>query len=233
MTRNSAETPRRRSPATRKRRPPPTHAVAANGGGVIRRRNEAKILRAAAAIFAEHGFNGASTAAIARRAGVPKPNLHYYFRTKKILYESVLEGILETWLGAMDEIHSEADPGDAIARYIARKLESSRLRPEPSRLWAMEMLSGARHVRPFLSGRLRRLVQQKTAIIDDWIAQGKVAPVAPAHVLFMIWAMTQTYADFAAQIAAVLGKKRLDEAVFAAATETMTDLVLRGLRVRR
>jgi TetR/AcrR family transcriptional regulator len=44
--------------------------------------------------------------------------------------------------------------------------------------------------------------------------------------------MTQTYADFAAQIAAVLGKERLDEAVFAAATGTLTQLVLKGVGVK-
>src|SRR5450631_4469278 len=45
----------------------------------IRTENERMILEAAEAVFAEHGFGGATTAAIAARAGVPKANLHYYF----------------------------------------------------------------------------------------------------------------------------------------------------------
>ncbi|HYM01416.1 MAG TPA: TetR/AcrR family transcriptional regulator [Stellaceae bacterium] len=201
--------------------------------GAIRRRNEAKILEAAEAIFAKQGFNGASTAAIARKAGVPKANLHYYFRTKQALYASVLDNILEIWLDAMDEIRPEADPADALSRYIARKIESSRTLPEPSRLWAMELLGGARHVHPFLEKRLRRMVREKSTIIKSWIRAGKMAPVDPPHLLFAIWAMTQTYADFAAQMAPVLGKKRLDDDVFRAATETVTTLVLRGLGLRR
>jgi len=56
--------------------------------------------------------------------------------------------------------------------------------------------------------------------------------VAPEHLLFMIWAMTQTYADFATQIAAVLGKDKLDATVFTAGRETATALVLRGLGLR-
>ena len=203
-----------------------------NGRGAIRERNEARILKAAEAVFAKKGFNGASTAEIARRAGVPKPNLHYYFRTKQMLYAGVLDRILEIWLDAMDEIRPGADPADALGRYIARKLESSRQWPEPSRLWAMELISGARHVEPFLRNRLRRLVREKSAIIRDWAKAGKIDPVEPEHLLFMIWAMTQTYADFAAQIAAVLGKEKLDEAVFAAATKTMVGVVLKGLGVR-
>lgn len=200
--------------------------------GAIRARNEARILKAAEAVFAKHGFTGASTAEIARKAGVPKANLHYYFRTKQRLYAGVLDHILAIWLDAMDEIRPGARPQEALARYIARKMESSRLLPEPSRLWAMELISGARHVEPFLKRRLRRLVREKSAIIRGWSAAGEIAPVAPEHLLFMIWAMTQTYADFAAQIAAVLGKKRLDEEVFAAATKTATALVLKGLKAR-
>jgi TetR/AcrR family transcriptional regulator len=203
-----------------------------NGGGSIRARNESRILKAAEAVFAKKGFSGASTAEIAQRAGVPKANLHYYFRTKQQLYAAVLDNILTIWLDAMDEIKPDADPGDALARFLARKMESSRLFPEPSRLWAMELIGGARHVQPFLRRRLRRLVREKSATIEGWIAAGKIAPVAPEHLLFMIWAMTQTYADFAAQIAAVLGKDRLDASVFAAGRETATALVLRGLGLR-
>ena len=65
-----------------------------------RRRSEARILAAAEAVFAEAGFSGATTAAIAERAGLPKANLHYYFRTKEALYRRVLENILDLWLGA-------------------------------------------------------------------------------------------------------------------------------------
>src|SRR5690242_9006825 len=47
---------------------------------------EARILAAAESVFAETGFSGATTAEIAKRAGVPKANLHYYFKTKTDLY---------------------------------------------------------------------------------------------------------------------------------------------------
>jgi TetR/AcrR family transcriptional regulator len=204
-----------------------------DGTGSIRERNETKILEAAEAVFAKKGFSGASTAEIAHKAGVPKANLHYYYRTKQQLYAAVLDKILAIWLDAMDEIKPEAEPADALTRYIARKMESSRLFPEPSRLWAMELIGGARHVQPFLRGRLKRMVREKSAIIQGWVAAGKIAPVAPEHLLFAVWAMTQTYADFAAQIAAVLGKDRLDTGVFDAGRETAAVLVLKGLGLRR
>lgn len=210
---------------------PANGAANGNGGaaGTIRRRNVEKILKAAESVFAKKGFAGASTAEIARKAGVPKANLHYYFRTKQDLYASVLDAILDVWLDALsEELTPEAEPATALGNYIARKMAASRDAPEPSRLWAIEVIGGARHVQPFLRQRLRRLVKEKSAVIEGWIAAGKLKPVDPAHLLFMIWATTQTYADFAAQIGAVLDRKTLDDSVFSAATKTVTDIVLNG-----
>ena len=60
--------------------------------------SKTRILAAAEAVFAERGFEGATTAAIARRAGLPKANLHYYFATKEELYRRVLGRVLDAWL---------------------------------------------------------------------------------------------------------------------------------------
>lgn len=201
--------------------------------GAIRRRNVAKILKAANIVFAQKGFSGASTAEIARLAGVPKPNLHYYFRTKQALYESVLDRILGVWVDAMEELHPGADPAEAIARYLARKIDLSRRMPGPSRLWAMEMLAGAPHIGGFLRGRVRELVAEKSALVTTWIEAGRIAPIEPAHLFFIIWAATQTYADFAVQMTAVLNRKSLDAKFFEDARETLTALVLNGLGLKR
>ena len=51
---------------------------------------EAAILAAAEAEFIDKGFAGARTTAIAERAGVTHAMLHYYFRTKDKLFETIL-----------------------------------------------------------------------------------------------------------------------------------------------
>ena len=55
-----------------------------------------RILDAAAALFAEHGFDGTSTARIARTAEVPKGLLFYYFATKP----DILTTLIDERLGA-------------------------------------------------------------------------------------------------------------------------------------
>lgn len=46
----------------------------------------------------------------------------------------------------------------------------------------------------------------------------------------MIWAATQTHADFGVQVAAVLGKDELEGADFESAAQTLTRIILRGPR---
>jgi TetR/AcrR family transcriptional regulator len=197
--------------------------------GSKRLANEARILKAAEEVFATAGFSGARTAAIARRAGVPKANLHYYFGTKEALYRRVLENILEVWLGMGEQIRPEAEPAPALAAYIAAKVEHSRRRPYASKVFANEMLHGAPQVRGYLRHELRRWVDGKTKVIDGWVAAGKLAPIETRHLFFVIWAATQTYADFDVQVAAVLGRARIGPRDYRDATQLITRLILRGV----
>jgi len=197
-------------------------------GGRTRQVNEARILEAAEAVFAEAGYTGASMQAIAERAGLPKANLHYYFGTKRTLYRTLLSHILDMWVEAFDHIRPERDPVDALAAYVRDKMAWSRTRPLASKVFANEIVHGARQIEPYLSDKLRRTVADKGAVIEGWAAQGRMAPVDPRHLFFMLWAMTQTYADFDAQVRAVLDRKHLDGADFEAATREVVAFVLRG-----
>ncbi len=196
--------------------------------GRIRLANEAAIVRAAETVFARDGFRGASMAEIAAQAGVAKANIHYYFRTKQQLYRAVLEGMLHDWLAETDGIRADADPAQALGAYVRAKMALAQIRPEASRVFAGEMLRGAPEMRDMLRGELRELVARKSAVIAGWIAQGRMAPVDPPHLFFTIWAATQTYADFAPQVRAVLGARSLRGAAWQRATDHVVSLVLRG-----
>lgn len=207
-----------------------TQAETAPAGPRARQRQAriAQILSAAERVFAEAGFEGASMSGLAAAAGLPKANLHYYFGTKEALYTTLLDSILTLWLSATDDIRPEAEPATALAAYIRAKMRWSRERPEASRVFANEVLHGAPYLRSHLAGPLRALVREKSAVLEGWIAAGRMAPVDPPHLFFSIWAMTQTYADFGVQIGAVLDLPEPDDACFARGTETILQLVLRG-----
>lgn len=188
----------------------------------IQSQNEALILDAALDVFSVYGFRGTTVDQIAARCGLSKPNLLYYFRRKKDIYEAVLERTLDLWLAPLQALDANGDAIAELTRYIESKIELTFARPEASRLFANEILHGAPHVAPVLKGALRHLVDAKAAIISRWIAEGKMAPADPHHLIFAIWAVSQHYADFGVQVEAVLGRKPTVAEVKSAVTALFT-----------
>lgn len=203
-------------------------APPAKGRQTIREGHKARLLEAAETVFAERGYAGASTAAIAAKAKLPKANLHYYFRTKEMLYRAVLANVLEMWLGELDRFTPEREPAEVIADYVAAKMRWSRTRPNASKVFANEVLHGAPFLDDYLTGELRARVTAKSRIVRRWIKAGKLAPVDPRHLIFQLWAVTQHYADFEVQVRAVLGRNELTDRDYKAAAESITQIVLRG-----
>jgi TetR/AcrR family transcriptional regulator len=199
----------------------------------IRQTSVEHILAAAEQVFSDHGFDGTTMTRLAAAAGLPKANLHYYFGTKEKLYRAVLEGILALWLDdAAEWIVPESHPAKGLAGYVRAKMAHSRQRPQASRIFAGELLRGAPHIRMYLGIELRHRVTELASVIDGWSARGLMDPIPPVHLLFNIWAMTQTYADFDVQIRAVLGQVSIDDTEFRVATETVVALILKGCGVR-
>ena len=214
----------------RKRRPKSELGPPVNGNRTrIRARNEDKILDAALEVFADCGFRGATIDQIAARAGMSKPNLLYYFRRKRDLYLAILERTLDMWLEPLGAIRADGDPAEEIRAYINRKLEFSKLRPTASRLFANEIIQGAPLLKTILQGSLRDIVDEKAAVIRGWARAGKIADVDPYHLIFVIWAVTQHYADFAAQVEAVVGGRLSDRAFFRETEAALDHILLRGI----
>ncbi|WP_054178740.1 HTH-type transcriptional regulator RutR [Trabulsiella odontotermitis] len=190
------------------------------------------ILNAALNTFSQFGIHGTRLEQVAEQAGVSKTNLLYYFPSKEALYIAVLRHILDIWLAPLRAFQADFTPLVAIKEYIRLKLEVSRDYPEASRLFCLEMLQGAPLLMGELTGDLKTLIDEKSAIIAGWIASGKLAPVDPHHLIFMIWASTQHYADFATQVEAVTGATLKDEAFFQRTVENVQRMIIEGIRVR-
>jgi TetR/AcrR family transcriptional regulator len=198
----------------------------------IQAANEERILDAGLEVFSTYGFRGATVDQIAAHAGMTKPNLLYYFRRKRDIYLAVLNRTHEMWLQPLEALVHEGDPAQEIADYIDRKLEMARDNPKASRLFAMEIIQGAPILGEILVGRLKTLVDDKAAIIRRWVAEGKLAPIDPYHLIFMVWATTQHYADFEVQIRAILGARVDRPAHFALAKATLEQVFLKGVGSR-
>lgn len=166
----------------------------------IQQRNRARILDAALEVFSQHGFRGATLDQIAEQAGLSKPNILYYFDGKEDIHVTLLNRLMDAWLAPMREINPKGQPLEEILRYVQRKLEMSQEYPRESRLFANEILQGAPRIGPHLESTLKPLVDATVNVIDAWVSQGRLAKVDAYHLIFSIWATTQHYADFDAQV---------------------------------
>ena len=121
---------------------------------------------------------------------------------------------------------ADQDPADVLRAYVAAKLRFSREQPLASRVYAMEVIGGATMYGEQIRHRVVPLLRQDIAVFERWIADGRIAPVNATHLLFAVWAMTQSYADFSAQMALVLGRDELTAQDFEDAERVITAMVL-------
>ena len=204
--------------------------------GATKRRTRAQeekeqlILESALDVFSRHGFRGSTIDQIAEVAGMSKPNLLYYFANKEAIHRLLIDRQLDTWLQPLREIDVDGDPLGEIGGYIRRKLEMARDYPRESRLFANEILQGAPRITDEMRD-LKVLVDEKAKVIRSWAAEGRIASVDPHHLFFSIWATTQHYADFDAQIKAVLEPRAFSDR-FEKALAFLEQLYLDGLRPR-
>lgn len=190
-------------------------------------RNRRTILCAAEKVFARYGFRGASVQQIADEAGLPKTNVLYYFNTKQVLYQALLEDLLSVWNSCFDGATQADDPAQELAAYIAEKMALSRTHPLASKVFAMEVINGAPNLSEYFGKQQASWMAGRVAVINAWIKAGKMQAVNAEYLLYQIWASTQHYADFSAQIAQLQGSKmRKDD--FAAATRHLQQVILTG-----
>lgn len=190
-------------------------------------KNRAIILQAAEHIFAQHGFKGAAVQQIADKAGLPKTNVLYYFKSKKALYLAILNRTLSLWNSRFDQATATDDPAVTLAEYISEKMAMSRTHPRLSRIFAMEIINGAPNLDDYFTQEHVSWMAGRVAIIEAWIADGKMQPTDPHYLLYTIWASTQHYADFATQILRLRGTA-MNAAEFEQATRNLIQLVLTG-----
>jgi TetR/AcrR family transcriptional regulator len=167
------------------------------------------ILKAAEKEFEQYSFGGARMQRIADKAGIPKPNVHYYFRSKLDLYNAVLEDVITLWDQAFETLNPDDDPARVLINFVRKKVEFTRLYPEATRIFTSEIMHGSPHMNAALNDKMSRWTRDRADVIDQWVKMGKIRPIDPYHLIFMIWATTQHFAFAEAQIKSVYQKSGL------------------------
>ncbi len=82
-------------------------------------RQRQRLLRAAAAEFAQRGYAGASSESISRRAGMSKATFYEHFANKEDCILALFDAAMEMLGRSMASAAREADRGDALQRMQA------------------------------------------------------------------------------------------------------------------
>lgn len=122
-----------------------------------------RILAAASALFAEHGYNGTSVRMVAKSLGLSDPAVHYYFPTKQMLYEALLQqpdyGALPLDGGTL----TRSSVVEQVMHLFSWWLE----RPELGQMLLREQLAGHTSSVGFMSDSEERWASQVQAPLRD------------------------------------------------------------------
>lgn len=91
---------------------------------------EEHILQQARAIFYSKGLAGARMQEIADSAGINKAMLHYYFKTKEQLFDSVFASAFEVFAGRIAELlNSSSTLEEKVRLYVNHTIDALSLNP--------------------------------------------------------------------------------------------------------
>ncbi len=193
-------------------------------------KNTEVILKAAEKLFVERGYGGASMQAIAEEAGLSKANIHYYFTSKEKLYQAVLTKIIGTWNSELQDITVDDDPAEVLEKFIHKKVELAYQFPQASKLFALEIIHGAPHLKDYIRTEMRTWVRDKSKVFQAWMDVGKIKnAIDPVQLIFLIWSSTQHYADFETQVLTIMNRAEYEEEDIAKTSQFLSSIILNGL----
>ena len=187
-----------------------------------------KILEAAELEFVKHGFKGTTMKSIALCADMPKANVLYYFKSKEILYNELLQSIMMRWNDILFDLTIDDDPATILELYIRKKVSMAFTEPNASKIFAMEIIQGASNVTDYLKVNMRTWLREKTEVIQNWIDNGKMKNVDPQSLIYLIWASTQHYADFSTQILTINNKVEFEDLDQKNISDFLVNMILTG-----
>jgi AcrR family transcriptional regulator len=122
-------------------------------------RNRLRILAAASDVFAERGLD-ASTAEIARRAGVGEATLFRRFPSKDDLIVAILAEHMDGVIAVAEECLSEPDPWRAVERFFEEMVQM-----QVGDRGALDAVKDECMVSPALMGRRKRVMELMSRIL--------------------------------------------------------------------
>jgi AcrR family transcriptional regulator len=188
-----------------------------------------RLVEAALEIFAARGFDGATTRAIAERAGVALAALPYHFKTKDALWRAAADRIFERLRERFGELLrgiGDVDLRERLRRLIGEFARFAAAHPELHRFMLQEGTGPSARLAWLAEAHLRPLFSFVCGLIAEGQAQGVVPPGRPEHLYYaLIGAASMPYA-VAPEYALLAGREPSAPGLVDAHVEALLGLLL-------
>ncbi len=170
------------------------------------------IVAAALRVFACGSYSGATTAEIAREAGISEPILYRHFASKRELYLACLEAAWVSLRGAFDDKLDELDDREAIVALGQASREfhaSGGIKPVTLWIQALTEAGEDEEIRHFLRLQLREVHDYVAAAVRRAQAAGGVPADRDPDAETWIFVGTALLLSFADRLGGLLGPDEL------------------------
>lgn len=142
--------------------------------------SRSRILAAASAVFAVHGFDDTSVDDIARRAGLNKAMIYYHFDGKRGLYLEILQDMMRA-LGSRTGAIADSGlaPHDKLAAFVDGFSLEADARPDLPFLMVREMADGARRLDGDTLRLMAAILGNLARILDEGVRAGVFRKAEP------------------------------------------------------
>lgn len=146
---------------------------------------EQKILKAARKVFIQKGYAGARMREIADEAGINKGLLHYYFKSKDGLFESIFDELLMTFAPKLNIIfESDLPLFEKIEQFIHQYMTVLINNPDLPPFIVHEMQQNEEKVvNAILKSKYKPNPMKFMMQIQMEMAAGKIREVNPVHLM--------------------------------------------------
>jgi TetR/AcrR family transcriptional regulator len=187
------------------------------------------ILDAALDLFSERSFDGASTRAIAEQAGVTQPLLNYHFAGKEELWRAAVDDLFERFRTSMQLRLSGLRGVDevTIAKLMVRHfVEFSAANPQLHRIIMQESKRAGTRLDWLIETHVRPLYENAVTMFEVLAARGEIAPVAAAHLYYLLTGAAATVFVMAPECQRLTGFDPFAPEFVAAHADLVVDLLI-------
>jgi AcrR family transcriptional regulator len=148
-----------------------------------------RIVAAAAELFAERSFDGATTREIAARAGVTQPLLNYHYRSKETLWQAAVDSLFATLTSSMAARLDELREVDELTRAklsVRNFVTFSARHPQLHRIITQESKADSSRMDYLVERHVRPLYENTVSMLEHLVRDGAVAPIPTAHLYYIL-----------------------------------------------